>query len=279
MSRSFGCEFEFSSPWDEVEAAVKKAIPPRRLTTEQSHHSSVNNKRWDLKTDCTTSAELATPVSTLKNLPEICKIAQKLRDSGIKVSRADAFHVHVATGKANVKALVALWARCEDALFCIVPKYRRGSTYCERIAGKISLSECISLAESHHASFSISSHDETGVEFRIWEGTLDPKAIGAWVRFCLKFVAYVAKEDPVDIVVEYPSKVSLSEICDKIGLAGEDRDFLEERKGQKFPNARRSRGGGSGSQAPARPYQEYSGPEYPFPHGAGFEPDWRNSMS
>jgi len=220
MARRFGCEFEFSSDWDAVEAAVRAAIPRRDLYVSKSHHDSNNNRKWHLKTDATTTAELATPVCSLKDLPRVRRVIGSLRRAGVRTTKEDGFHVHVNIADVDRKKLVAAWLRAERAILSLVPRHRRTNGYCYKLSRGSPperLFDADRTAEDHHAIISFSRFGDIGtVEIRPAEGTTDAEFAGHWVRLCVGLVEYAKRADPYDILLGKPPSMSLDELMDEL---------------------------------------------------------------
>ena len=73
--RNFGCEFEFSSEFEEMKTLSQEIIPPiygkHKLKVTSDWIRSNNNKEWHLKPDATTNSELVTPISSYKDINKI----------------------------------------------------------------------------------------------------------------------------------------------------------------------------------------------------------------
>ena len=219
--RPFGCEFEFSTEWDEAVPIIKSVIPKRNLRVERDYVKTENNRTWwHLKTDGSTDIELATPISKLSDLPNICRIIMKLsRD--LKVTSNDGFHVHVSAKDVDVRLLMIYWSRCENAIFSLVNKQRFINDLCKKIASsfKKGMSELMKVADDHHSALSCCYYeDRKTVEFRVAEGTRDWEFIEAWVHFCVAFVDYCKKADPIKMLTEKGFRISVNKMFDDIKL-------------------------------------------------------------
>lgn len=219
--RSFGCEFEFSTEWEEALPIVQKVIPKRNLRVERDYVSTENNRTWwHLKTDGTTDIELATPISKSKDLPNICRVIMRL-SRGLKVTSNDGFHVHVSCRDVDVRLMMIYWARCENAIFSLVNKQRHVNDSCRRISGafKVGMSKLMEVADEHHSALSCCYYeDRKTVEFRVAEGTRDWQFISAWVHFCLSFVDFCKRADPIDILTDKTFNIGVSRMFDDIKL-------------------------------------------------------------
>jgi hypothetical protein len=187
--RRFGCEFEFSASWEKVEDAAKSSIPSGRLEVDKDWCRSRENHKWILKTDSTTSAELTTPVCHDVDLPIVCRVARKLSDYGLYITRKDGFHVHISTMSNDPVKMMRAWMDYEEAILSMFPEHRRKSDYCLPYVEdglRMNDVQAVELLNNHHA---VMSHSKLRTfEFRICEGTLDHALVGAWVRFCMAFV-------------------------------------------------------------------------------------------
>jgi len=219
--RSFGCEFEFSTPWEDALPVVQKVIPKRNLKVERDYVQTEKNKTWwHLKVDGSTDIELTTPISTVSDLPNICRVIKKLSKS-LKVTVNDGFHVHVSVKGVDVRLLMIYWARCENAIFSLVNKQRNVNDSCRKISNafKDGMDNLMKVADDHHSALSCCYyHDRKTVEFRVAEGTRDWEFIDAWVHFCLAFVEYCKKADPIEVLTDKTFKISVSKMFDDIKL-------------------------------------------------------------
>jgi len=204
-ARAYGCEFEFSTEWDEAEPVIRGAIGARKLVVEERRCRSINNYKWHMKKDGTTEYELASPVSRDGDLARICSIIGRLSRK-LKVTRVDGFHVHVQARDVDKRVLVAAWLRLESAMTRIVPRWRRSAGFCFAVGTKWNpvadeLKGAMEQASDHHAACSTKYYDELGtVEFRLCEGTTSPKVVRAWTRLCLAFVEYAKRCDVVSLL-------------------------------------------------------------------------------
>jgi len=196
----FGCEFEFSSPWERVEKAVRKIIPEDKLSSNQCYSHSRGNSVWILKTDASTSAELTTPICEIDQIEEVCEVAQKLSERHLRVTKKDGFHVHVSKEGMGVRNTAYFWADCEKQLMLTVPKHRRENEYCERIVKWRDYPDnwkyqVLKKVRDHHSAFHFNDKLNT-FEFRIAEGTLDGNFVKNWINFCLLFLDASKKHEP-----------------------------------------------------------------------------------
>lgn len=81
----FGCEFEFSTEWNKMAKLIPEAVHKYSKDkiyipkgNQRKLYDSYNNKKWHLKVDGSTETEVNTPVSTLRDLPKICRVISSL---------------------------------------------------------------------------------------------------------------------------------------------------------------------------------------------------------
>jgi hypothetical protein len=197
---------EVSSNWEDTASAIREIIPRRDLFLSESYHKSNNNTKWHVKTDSTTGAEITTPVSKMQDLGNICRVARLASDK-LKITRRDGFHVHVFCGDTDPRKVLLYWSKVENLVLSIFPKHRRKNQYCPPIVGK-TLADTVLNAENHWAIVSTDRFKKIKtIEFRIAEGTLDPNFIKHWVRFCVYFVDWAVRCDPLDLLCEGDLKI------------------------------------------------------------------------
>lgn len=195
----FGCEFEFSSKWDDMEQWLRQIIKNNNQKIlipkleSNRYYSSSNNKRWHLKTDSSTETELCTPVSTLRNLPTICKVVGSLTNA--KITNKDSVHVHFECSDVNIVNLLSAWLLIESTIIQCFPIKRSKTSYASRLAkgrkGKILINYLKSArieSDEHHAMLSFYHYEKRKtVELRLSNGTNSPEDIRNLVYFCYYF--------------------------------------------------------------------------------------------
>lgn len=238
ISRPFGCEFEFSSDFDDVKKELLKIIGRKNLNAKDDDRDSTDNKKWELKTEGSTQAELATPVSNLRNIKKISRVIYELGRAGIVVSKNDGFHVHVHASDVDKRNLVATWLRMEPTIFKFVPKHRINNRYCFKLRpGRKEVHQyylsAVDNSDDHWAalSFTAMNRIET-VEIRIAEGTLDPVFVDAWIRFCVNFVNYSKTVDGYEMILK-EKDMTASSLIDKLELPDSAAEYLL-RRAHKF---------------------------------------------
>jgi hypothetical protein len=238
ISRPFGCEFEFSSEWGDVEEASVKILGKRNLKIITCDTDSANNRKWHLKKDGSTKAELATPVCDLRNIPKIVRVIKELGQAGISVSKKDGFHVHVFAGDVDPRNLVATWIRMEPAIFSMVPKHRATNKYCYKLRpGRKKVQDYYLAAmeevKQHWASLSLYRMDDIETaEIRIAEGTIDQVFVESWIHFCLSFIDYAKTSDGFEMLLK-EEDLSPNELLHLIGVPETSAEYLL-RRAKKF---------------------------------------------
>jgi len=240
MIHTFGCEFEFSSSWDEVKEHASKAIAkyygPNSLKAAKDWFRSRNNyKKWHLKLDSSTGCELCTPISTQKDIKRIINVIRYLQDR-VKITKNDSLHVHVHAGDIKPELIVSSWLAIEKTIVRCFPKHRRqkykhSSYYCaqlienssnKNIVAKV-FQQALEFSDDHHSVLSTHHYKSNKtVEFRIAEGTTDPDMIRNWVKFCLDFIRFSADIDPFKILCSMSEKMCVDWMADFLKIKDQD---------------------------------------------------------
>jgi len=230
MPRRFGCELEFSSVKTEVIEILENKLKSRLRRLEP-----VTYKKWQVKNDNSTSGEVVTPICTKNSIGQIMMICNLLKAKGIEITDNDGFHVHVSIKQKEIDNILALWVACEADIFKAFPKCRRSNTYCKKLTRKsnlppiLSLSSCVERSGDHHSVVSTYRDDINTIEFRIAEGTLDAQFVRAWINFCLSFVEFASKMNPL-CLLEKPYYLTLSKVASMIKLNRRDTTILMNRR-------------------------------------------------
>lgn len=236
MSRRFGCELEFSSSRQQVQSILEKTLknklqPPTNLQ---------NYKRWQVKRDNSTSGEVISPICTKDKIDQIMSICNVLDENDIEITENDGFHVHVSIKKKEIIKVLALWLICEKDIFKAFPKHRRDNMYCKKLlrlkkedsAPVLFLKKSMKRAYDHYAVISTFRDDINTVEFRIAEGTLNANFVRAWINFCVSFVDFASKIDPL-FFLEDPYHLTMGKVISMIKLNKRDAKILMCRR-RKF---------------------------------------------
>jgi len=240
FNRNFGCEFEFTTRYSDTLPVVLKAINSvykyNNIYAAEKWHRSINNKKWHLKLDSSTGCEFVTPVMNYKDLPKIKRVIKRL--SRLKITKADAFHIHMYAKDIPYKQLVIAWLLVENNILSFFPLHRRkNEVYCKKLVlhknKQIAqfFEEALESAKDHHAVFSIKNYNEYGtVEFRICEGTNDIELVESCINLFLCFLQWAKTIDCVDILCNTPNTDKEPYLLfDKINIPEKTRDFLKER--------------------------------------------------
>lgn len=214
--RKFGCEFELSSSFEDVSNSVKKIIPKiygdNKLYSKQRFYRSVNNNKWNLKTDATTYCELATPVSFFEDLPKIKKVLALMKKDKLEITENDSVHIHMQANDLDKNHIIAAWMQIERAIMRCYPKHRRsGNTYTQEImeyrGTKKRIAEffleAAEASSEHHRDISLTYFDnKKTVEFRLGEGTLDGHIVSMFIKFYAYFLKYAKMINPVEVICQ-----------------------------------------------------------------------------
>jgi hypothetical protein len=233
LNRPFGCEIEISTDFDEVRPILRDAVKkvykkPLLYAKNSSFDSCIKTNKWHLKDDTTTMSEICTPISTFKDMNNICKVAKSLIQNDVKITNSDSFHVHVSASDVDPKNILACWLQYESVIKECFPKRRRKGDYCTELIdyrGKSKkniaqfLIQAIEDSECHFSIMSFTHYAKRKtVEFRISEGTLNPEHIRNWVKFCLYFVNYSKRVDPLMLVCDSVNNKTLNEMILEMGI-------------------------------------------------------------
>lgn len=211
-SRSFGVELEFmvgekdKSHAQEVLKRVAHDLHGAGLsdsnTVNDYHDSQIAGwKSWSLELDVSVDGEIVSPIMSdteenWKNLHQVCGILQK---HGCRATAKTGSHVHVSSGSygfstAKQFELRRLAEKDEDTLYRLSmnpsSSEHRGISYCSpNIAdGQDGIPASMNyglynMGDEHHAALSFEASADpdnvlnSHVEFRTWDGTLDPSVI------------------------------------------------------------------------------------------------------
>ena len=249
FNRNFGCEFEFSSNFEDVESAIKPIIHQiygkNKLKSKKAYYMSVKNSIWHLKTDSSTACELVSPISSIKDIHKITKVIHELKRQKLSITTNDSFHVHIHAPDIDPQKIVMAWLEIEDFIIKKFAKHRWKNYYCEKLnmrSGKkyhniaSVFFDAISRAQEHHAAMSLYHYKKRKtVEFRISHGTFDTNLIESWILFCMHFLHYAKK---MNIVEQMAKKTNdLNEVFDfssKMHIKNRKIiDFLSREDGKK----------------------------------------------
>lgn len=217
-ARKFGVELEFvidttksgASSKQEALNRIAKELHSEGLTENDYmgyyHSGQVSGwSHWNLESDCTVDGELVSPLlsDTPEDWKQLEKVCEILKRHGGKVNKKVGSHVHVSSGSygfshAKHAALTQDVAKSADVMYRVSKNpsaraHRKGA-YCipnivdnQEITNEESGSVGIFHA-GHGMMLNVTAsgqvrHSKSHVEFRMWDGTLDPGVIQRQVQF------------------------------------------------------------------------------------------------
>lgn len=215
----FEIEFELSGPISTVVDAMRAAghsvnhNPGWRRTPGEVSGGGM----WDVKTDSSCGYEAVTPIiRTMSELRRCASAANEIRRAGGRATSRCGLHFHFGLIDLNpgvVERIFNFFVRYESAFFMLVPAARRQNPYCKPLSEthlrgihKISkMTRLLSAHNDHCGGFEelFRVFKETWsdknvwmngrtfprigtLEFRIFEGTLDPEQIVGFAVFMLQ---------------------------------------------------------------------------------------------
>jgi len=110
--RKFGIELEFSSEFDAIKNVIKNVIQKvygyNKLYIKKGVFKSISGKKWILKEDHSTAAELTAPASSFSDLHNIMKVIKYLKKSAkCKITDKDSMHIHISANNVLSDNLIA----------------------------------------------------------------------------------------------------------------------------------------------------------------------------
>lgn len=247
--RRFGIELEVEKTLEQSQ--IRNLIRPhtkKQIETTGWAQSNSNNY-WHVKYDSTCGPkgkgkdkggwEIASFVASgYKDLLEIEKITDALKEGGCQVNKNCGVHIHAEVADFNIDqigVLCALWYKIEPWVCNAVPSSRINNKYCKLIcktkAKKIDISKkyapktlwgiikptnlgvhdnsekkvtlnTVGVATKFHYASNgydpIPSGVRQTIELRMPEGTLSGKEVKNWVRFFVNFVDHARKAEMPD---------------------------------------------------------------------------------
>jgi Putative amidoligase enzyme len=235
------------------------------------------------------SAEIVTaPARGESFIRQIDDVVGAIRQCGGKVNRSCGLHVHVDARDltlAHVLTLVRLYERIERTMYSLVSRSRRTNHFCgpwgdALIKGEVSnpdapitvrerdldvntygderTARSVKSQRSKHGcryhGFNVNAlHCHGTVEFRLHQGTTDPRKIKMWAAVCTMLVEYAAAHTEAEVMA---LRGTPAEILEKI-LVG-DREVLRWTRARRrfFDEQDRVRRGLPPRAARARPAAE-----------------------
>lgn len=202
-SRKFGVEIEVENLNEENAYSIIHLLDLRGW--EAVYDGSLND-----------GIEFVSPLLTLEDLPKLFNLLKELKNAGAKVGLTTGLHVHVKADDLDAESLTNLvrltYARAE--LFFQAIEQKRGLRYCRKFEdifienitkqGVFNLQD-LRVAWYKSAGTSGRCHydqsryylvnlhsffEGKGVEFRLFDGTLDYNKLESYITFCLALVEY-----------------------------------------------------------------------------------------
>ena len=216
--RGFGVEIEFDLPGtysQQLDAldAIGRDLHDAGLTQSPrmfGYHEgrggggySDSPDRWRLESDSTVAGEIVSPImydepQTWQNLATVCDV---VRRHGGRATARTGGHVHVSAGDydhtvGNHHRLLSMVSDNEDTLYRLAQNparpAHRGLTWCRPNSvpaqGYTSLRNVREENSSHYVGVnmqSLNGRNSDHVEFRMWDGSLDPGVIQTQVKVSL----------------------------------------------------------------------------------------------
>jgi hypothetical protein len=220
--RGFGVEIEFDFPpgADRYTAlsAIGRDLRDAGLTPDALQHGYHSARRaerarqghhggWRFETDATVAGEIVSPImydepETWRNLARVCEIVR--RHGGIASARTGG-HVHIGLADydhtvENHNRLLQTAAGYQDTLYRLAQNpaapAHRGLTWCSPNSdpgrGYTSISSARAANSGHHLGLnfeSVAGNRSDHVEYRMWDGSLDPGVIQAHINVSLAMTA------------------------------------------------------------------------------------------
>lgn len=215
--RAFGVEIEFDiAPGRDrrqVLNAIGRALHEAGLTrtaSQQGYHSADrrgytenHNGGWSFEDDCTVAGEIVSPImydepQTWDNLATVMRI---VRENGGVATTGTGAHVHVSTHNydhtvENHNRLMSTFAENEDLIYRLSTNPERGThrgpRWCRPnsvpSSGYRTVGDASGRNNSHGLGMNLQSvhgRDSDHVEFRTFDGSLDPSVMQAQVKLAL----------------------------------------------------------------------------------------------
>jgi len=230
--RKFGCEFEFSTSFKDMESIVQNAVYSaygyNKVQIVDAYPESTSKTKWILKKDQSTGSELTTPISKYSDFPHIKDVINHIASKDVKITKSDSVHIHVQADDVPRNNIIAAWLQIEPAIRKCYPNHRQKNKYCEKVM-KWNRRNCKDLSpffkkakstsEYHNSAMSLFHYDEwKTVEFRMGEGSVNPSAIKMFVGFYMMFLNYAAEIDPVDVLYDDANNYEIDYVLDMIGI-------------------------------------------------------------
>ena len=204
FNRRFGLEIECVSKLGH--SHIAQALVDRNFLVDLSatgHYLCPDRcySGWQVKTDASIiphgnyvyGVELASPPLTLHNTMKLRSLLKYVKQF-VTLNLTCGLHVHIEApeifsslasmepASLMIDMIRDKWIELEDILFSYVPLSRRYNQYCQFRANLF----------AHYSSLNL-HHDKTKtLEFRMHQGTLNPRKILAFVHLCMAIVNFLA---------------------------------------------------------------------------------------
>jgi hypothetical protein len=254
--RCFGVELETSPniSRQEIKRLIASVSPERQIQVSD-WAQSIDNTYWHIKHDSTCGEQghlkpdYGWEVASYKakghlDISHIAKVADFLREKGLKVNDNCGLHIHVELKDFDVKQtaiLMAYWYKIEHVICCMVPSRRVNNKHCRlwtksrklSIQGQYSPEEMWGLLKPtnyqdhgnsqkrmtlnlvNYAATIAEYKNRKTIELRLPEGTLVGEDIANWIKMFVHFVMINKKKEmPANLL---PVK-SLDEFFEIVGL-------------------------------------------------------------
>ena len=257
--RGFGVEIEFVFPDSETDVDSALSIIAEdlydagltRSTYQEDYHASksagYNDQHqggWSFESDCTVAGEIVSPImydekETWDNLALVCEIVKR---QGGTVNFSAGSHVHVGspeTSIGTVKELLGMSKQYEDVLYRVSSRpghQHRSLGYCHTADPDedIHYENVSDLAydQSREQNINVTEARGTGkdhVEFRMWDGTLDPAVMQQQIKMsCAMMDAAIRNQSASSVKKGSQTVGDRSFMAAAADHTGESETFEEE---------------------------------------------------
>lgn len=208
--RGFGVELEFDIPASANRraalAAIGRDLHAAGLTAspgQAGYHASRDYSRWRFEADVTVAGEVISPVlydepGAWRQLEQVCAI---IRRNGGQATARTGGHVHVGVGDYDHTVehhnnLLGMFAEHEDVLYRLAQRpgarAHRGQIWCRPNAVPADGYRAIHEVRGRHSGHelglnfgAVTGQQTDHVEFRMWDGSLDPATIQSHINLSL----------------------------------------------------------------------------------------------
>lgn len=208
-ARRFGVEIEFDIDNHSNLRQIGIELHAAGLTEDSyqaGYHAGAANgwNKWSFENDCTVAGEIVSPL--MKDTPEdweqLRKVCEILERNGAKATTRTGSHVHVSTGSYGMSTakhaeLIRTVNKNEDIMYRMASSpargRHRGTQWCAPNTDDQHDEISSELADGHNVLYNVrgnnhntgmnfggasnSTYKKSHVEFRMWDGSLDPAII------------------------------------------------------------------------------------------------------